>query len=263
MTLNDHFNLFESLARRLVEGAFDRPSTLRRLVHEAARQIAMDIERTSVTNKQANAYSIGFHPDSLDTLMQRSPNLHHFLDDYLHDIALEYDLTPPDRPGIQLIANQVLAPDQVQIRAIQNNVKRQATVQAPALTSGSDRDGVGDSRAFLIQNGRKHIALVQPLITLGRHLDCDIILDDPSTSRQHAQLRWRAGHFIILDLGSKAGTLVNNKPISRHVLQNGDVIRLGNVALVYGEEADAHEHESGSRDIDDGKTRQLPRTGLQ
>lgn len=263
MTLNNHFNLFESLARRLVEGAFDRPSGQRKLVHEVARQIAVDIEQTASTSKQAHEYVIEVHPDSMASLIKRSPNLQQFLGDYLHDIAMEYDLIPPDRPGIQLIANQALALDQVQVTAQGNNIKREATVKAPVLSSSGNMAELRESHAFLIVNGQKHIRLTQPLITIGRHLDCDIILDDPSASRQHAQLRWRSGHFIILDLGSKAGTLVNNRLITRHVLQNGDVIRLGNVALVYGEEADAQGSESGSPDFDDGRTRQLPRTGLE
>ncbi len=263
MTINDHFSHFESLARRLVEGAFDRPSGQRRLLREAARQVAVDIERTALISKQAHAYIIELHPDSLTTLMAGSPDLQRFLGDYLHDIALEYDLAPPDWPGIQLEPNQAISQDQVLVRTRENKIEREATIKAPGVLSGNDLVSPGDNQAFLIMNGRKHIKLAQPLITIGRHLDSDIILDDPSASRQHAQLRWRAGHFIVLDLGSKAGTLVNNRPISRHVLQNGDVIRLGNVSLVYGVEIDDRISESGSLTSDDGKTRQLPRTGME
>ncbi len=263
MTLNDRFNLFESLARRLVEGAFDRPSGQQRLVKEAARQVAVDIERTAITSKQASAYIVEVNPDSLTTLMERSPDIERFLGDYLHDIALEYDLAPPDWPGIQLVANQAVAQDQVLVRTRENKTEREATIRAPGMRPNSELAGPEDSQAFLIMSGRKHIKLAQLLITIGRHLDCDIILDDPSASRQHAQLRWHSGHFIILDLGSKAGTLVNNRPITRHVLQNGDVIRLGNISFVYGVEVDDRISESGSLISDDGKTRQLPRTGLE
>jgi hypothetical protein len=263
MTIDDHFYQFESLARRLVEGAFDRPFGQRRLVHEAARLVAVDIERTALTGKQAHAYIVELHPDSLTTLINRSPDLEQFLADYLHDIALEYNLSPPERPGIQLVPNHALAQDKVNVVVREKNSVREATMKAPAIKSGSKTSGPVGSHAFLILNGRKHIKLTKPLITLGRHLDCDIILDDPSTSRQHSQLRWRSRHFIILDLGSKAGTLVNNRPITRHVLQSGDVIRLGNTTFVYGEESAEETSSPGSDDSNSGETRQLPRTGIE
>jgi pSer/pThr/pTyr-binding forkhead associated (FHA) protein len=262
MMLNDHFNLFERLARRLVEGTFDRSSGQRRLVQELARLLAVDIERTASAASQANAYVVELHPESLSKLLERSPDLPQLLGDYLHDIALEFDLTPPLRPGIELIPNQTISQDQVVVTAQDTDAKREQTIKIPALKSKNEKAGVSESNAFLIINGRRHIKLAQPLVTIGRHLDCDIVLDDPTASRQHAQFRWRRGHYIILDLGSKGGTLGNNKPVTKHILQNGDVIRLGDSLLVYGEESEGGDSISDGRIPDDGQTRQLPQTGL-
>jgi len=56
-------------------------------------------------------------------------------------------------------------------------------------------------------------------------------------SRSHAQLRLRFGHYVVYDLGSTAGTFVNGQRIEECVLRPGDVISLGGVPVIYGEDA--------------------------
>jgi pSer/pThr/pTyr-binding forkhead associated (FHA) protein len=55
-------------------------------------------------------------------------------------------------------------------------------------------------------------------------------------SRHHAQIRLRFGQYVIFDLGSQAGTMVNGKPIQQKALEPGDVISLAGVSLIYVEE---------------------------
>ncbi len=54
-------------------------------------------------------------------------------------------------------------------------------------------------------------------------------------SRRHAQLRWRFGRFVLYDLGSRAGTWVNDQPVDEFVLRAGDVIRIADTTFIYGE----------------------------
>ena len=77
--------------------------------------------------------------------------------------------------------------------------------------------------------------LNRPLTTMGRRTENDVVLDLPSVSRQHAQIRWRLGRFVLYDVSSRGRTLVNGHPISEHVLRPGDVIALSDALLVYGE----------------------------
>jgi pSer/pThr/pTyr-binding forkhead associated (FHA) protein len=93
-----------------------------------------------------------------------------------------------------------------------------------------------ETAAFVVIDGQRHVELARPLITVGRQLDNDIVLDAPSVSRHHAQLRWRYGRFVIYDLGSQQGTWVNGQMVTEHVLQAGDVIWLSTVAMIYGED---------------------------
>ena len=70
---------------------------------------------------------------------------------------------------------------------------------------------------------------------LGRGKSCDVFLNYPSISRQHAALcRGDDGGWTIYDLGSKGGTLVNGKAVEAPVsVKMGDTITLGGVPLVF------------------------------
>jgi hypothetical protein len=90
--------------------------------------------------------------------------------------------------------------------------------------------------AFLIINGNRHYPLNRPVVNIGRQLDNHLVLDDALVSRRHAQLRARDGQFLLTDLGSKHGTRVNNAVVHEWVLQPGDVFRVGNIELIYGDD---------------------------
>lgn len=72
---------------------------------------------------------------------------------------------------------------------------------------------------------------------VGRDPGCHIQIDDATVSRRHADLRGEAsGQFLIRDLGSKNGTLVNNDPITTRVLKDGDQITFGSIAARFCEQ---------------------------
>ena len=68
---------------------------------------------------------------------------------------------------------------------------------------------------------------------IGRGGDSDIVLDDPSVSRQHAKVRLEGQVFTIFDLGATNPTTVNGQEIGRHQLMDGDHVEIGNVVLVF------------------------------
>lgn len=66
---------------------------------------------------------------------------------------------------------------------------------------------------------------------IGRREGCDIVLQDKLASRAHALLLQYHGHPAIADLLSAHGTLVNDHPVTFHMLRDGDVIRIGETEL--------------------------------
>jgi hypothetical protein len=110
----------------------------------------------------------------------------------------------------------------------------------PAFEAGlAAQQAIQQVDAFVIVDGQTHIPLDKPLLTIGRQAGNDILLSSPVVSRQHAQIRWRYGRFILYDVGSRVGTLVNEQPITECALRPGDIIQMGNVSLIYGEGATA------------------------
>ena len=68
-------------------------------------------------------------------------------------------------------------------------------------------------------------------LILGRHHACDVLLSDPSVSRRHARLIFRDGSWVLQDLDSTNGTLVNGVQVGRCALRPGDRLALGDEQL--------------------------------
>jgi ABC-type multidrug transport system ATPase subunit len=73
----------------------------------------------------------------------------------------------------------------------------------------------------------------QKVLLIGREVDCDIHLPSPQVSRRHAKIHQTGEVYWIEDLGSTNGTFVNNLPVDRQAVQNGDLITIGSHILVY------------------------------
>lgn len=73
-------------------------------------------------------------------------------------------------------------------------------------------------------------------VVLGRDAACDIPIDDPSTSRRHARFTPGAEGYIVEDLGSKNGTLVNDVACRATPLRTGDRVLMGSVLAVFYQE---------------------------
>ena len=70
-------------------------------------------------------------------------------------------------------------------------------------------------------------------LVLGRNEDCDLAIDAPEVSGRHAVIVTVVNDHFLEDLGSTNGTLVNGKRITRHLLENNDVVILGPYRLKY------------------------------
>jgi hypothetical protein len=88
-------------------------------------------------------------------------------------------------------------------------------------------------RAVLV-SGERRFALADGVAVVGRTKECGVaILDDPSVSRRHAEIRVDTGEYWIIDLGSTNGTEVNGKRVSRLRLGTGDRITVGQTTLTF------------------------------
>lgn len=80
---------------------------------------------------------------------------------------------------------------------------------------------------LVLDNGERVTLGAEPAV-IGRLAGCAVVVSDLNVSRKHAQVRRQGGVFVVSDLGSTNGTLVNGARIDGEcVLQDGDVISVG------------------------------------
>jgi len=90
---------------------------------------------------------------------------------------------------------------------------------------------------FVVRSGPRkgeRVLVKVPIVNIGRADYNDIMLDDESVSSQHAKLTRREGLWILVDLGSTNGTMVDGERIEEDTpLAPGCFVRFGDVQLVF------------------------------
>ncbi len=81
-------------------------------------------------------------------------------------------------------------------------------------------------------NRGSRFLLDRDVVTVGRHPDSDIFLDDITVSRRHAEFRRDAHRFWLHDVGSLNGTYVNGERADDQLLETGDEVQIGKFKLV-------------------------------
>jgi len=132
-------------------------------------------------------------------------------------------------------------------KAVEPPVDATSTVSIPALDADTEEMTADDvatasglpagSALLLVQRGPSagaRFLLDTDTVTVGRHPDSDIFLDDITVSRRHATFTRTATGHIVADLGSLNGTYVNRDRIDGDVaLSGGDEVQIGKYRLIY------------------------------
>jgi hypothetical protein len=88
-------------------------------------------------------------------------------------------------------------------------------------------------RSFTLTVGGKAYELSVERAILGRSRECSVRVDDANVSRRHAEVRDEGDGWLLVDLGSTNGTLLNGKRVERERLEDGDTITLGSTQIVF------------------------------
>ena len=81
----------------------------------------------------------------------------------------------------------------------------------------------------------KRFPLTKKTITIGRGPQCDLQILTHFVSREHARITLSAGRILIEDAGSRNGVFVNSVRVDRQVLQQGDLITIGDTQFRFVE----------------------------
>jgi hypothetical protein len=245
----------ESKIAGVVEGTFSRVFRSEVRPVEIARKLAREMEEhqygTLSRTYVPNEYRVYLSPRDRERFVSYEDALGDELAGYLLEHARRERFALLSRPVIEFETDDRLHLGEfgIETALVQPEEAEAEQAQAPEpepvgrtmVFSAAQRiaepleetAAVRQQRALLIYGGRR--LMVGPRgATLGRSRECEIVVEDPNVSRQHAELRPRGGAWVISDLGSTNGTRVNGRTINGpEVVQPGDEIEIGSSLITF------------------------------
>ena len=91
---------------------------------------------------------------------------------------------------------------------------------------------------FLIDDAQPIVVPLADNVSIGRREGHDVTVDDMRVSGDHAEIQRVGADYLLRDLGSKAGTFVNDVRVEVQRLRDGDRINFGPLRAVFDESAE-------------------------
>ncbi len=231
----------EQAIEYLMEGSIGR--LFRSSVQPA--EIGRKLERAMMANQAAsvdgpiapNDYQVTIHPEDLASVADYVTALTRQLETWIMDTARERGLSLIDRVRVQLIADKSVPRRAIRVTAAiadrplvgreeQDAVQRTEVYRVIRETSGATPirlqvlNGPHREQEFIIR---------QPVTTVGRALDNNIVIDSSEVSRHHARIERTNDGLLVVDLKSTNGTRVNGRLVQSHPITAGDEVMLGSM----------------------------------
>lgn len=230
---------FERRLGDLVEGFFGKafrsslqPVELgKRIVREMEAGRTVGVSNVWVPNRYAFTLSPGDH----ENFSQIERALAKELQQVVVDTARERGWGLLGPPEITFDTDEDLGQGQFRCEAQMVQAEDVKSGEHTAfLPASAVKDSLNEARLVLLGGGSdQSYDLDRDVVSIGRMNDCDIVLSDPGASRKHAEVRRQDGRFVVVDLGSTNGTLVNESNISERDLEEGDRITIGRTVLEF------------------------------
>jgi Protein of unknown function (DUF3662)/FHA domain len=242
----------ESKIAGLVEGTFSRAfrsevrpvEIARRLAREMEEHKSFSVSRTYVPNE----YRVFLSPRDRERFASYEEALSGELAGYLLEHARRERLALLSRPVIEFetddrlglgqfgIQTRVVQPEEESDQPAEHDERGRTMIYSTAGRVAEpleERARERSESALLLIDGKR--MMVGPAgVTLGRSRQCDVVLDDPNVSRQHAEIRPRGGSWVLTDLGSTNGSSINGRRIDGpEVVKPGDELEIGTSVIKF------------------------------
>lgn len=228
----------EAQLEQLIEGTFAGLFGKRIQAHDVALRLARAMEdglHTAQPDEEVfvapDRYIIYLHPEIQTYLQNRHSELAQTLAAHLTELALQAGYRLNQAPQVYFKADHRFSTGELTVIAEHTAVITGSTIAMQPVTPTIDEPHPNNAR--LVIDNNHAMPLNERVINIGRHLDNDIVIDDPHASRVHVQLQLREGAYVLFDVQSLGGTRVNGIETEKHRLQPGDVIQIGQTRLLY------------------------------
>jgi len=208
----------ENKIEKLVEGTFAKFFSSELKPVEISRKIVREIE----LNRSIGVHGDHLAPNDFDVAISES--------DYSNLIKAK---EPLEQDLEETIRDYSYQEGYIFLGSINVSIKKEENLRAGTfrIDARLKQDESGCPPGALVLPDGKRIQIGNDVITIGRLQDSTICIDDPSISRNQAEVLLRETGYLLSDLGSTNGTLVNGRRISQHVLTDHDQIEFGSYRI--------------------------------
>lgn len=239
----------EEVLSALFEGAVERMFRVRVQPTHIARRLDRAMEEGVLVGVDGllapNHYTVKLDSRSYQRLSGVLPGIKRDLERHLVSIAARRRMRNLEPFEVEIEEDPTLRPDSLNVvpafvtqpalagakstdsadgpeHTIPMPVVNAAPSRPPALLEVKEQDGT--VRTFPLVAGR---------CSIGRASDNDVVLPETGVSRYHAAVRVTGEGYMLEDLGSTNGVLVNGKPATNTVVRDGDRVQVGTTELVF------------------------------
>src|ERR687893_335329 len=198
----------------LVEGVFGR--AFRRQIHpvEIAKGLTKQMDEgrmVSISRTYApNDFTVHLSKEDTESIRAYQASL--------NDELIQYASTHAENKNYHL-----MTPPRIRFDTDDSLRFGEFGVTAKLTGGGGPREqGLAREVVELVMDGESQPLEGRGPWTVGRSEDNDVVIPDPNVSRRHARLSRLDNGFVVEDLGSTNGTLLDGAPIDRERIEYGD-----------------------------------------
>lgn len=217
----------------------------RRILREMGEQKTVSVNRVYAPNE----FRVSIGSDDYTRFSQMEAGLQREFSELVLEAAKENRWNLMGMPRISFVEDSSKGKGEFKVEA---SLAADPGERAEVSTHAPDKDDASGSRAIasdtaqrlglegsggvlvvLDDNGKdkERISITNTPVVIGRMSSSDVVLSDPNVSRRHAELRREGGRWMLIDLGSTNGTLVNGKLAREHEITDGDRLSFGTSEL--------------------------------
>lgn len=239
--LSDFEDRVAGAVEGLFAGVFRAPVQPAELARAAGRE--MDRRKKLGVGKvyAPTMYSVLLSPADADQLGGFADTLAGELETYLTGYAREKEYELTTRPRVRFLVDddlrlgrfdvigELLSVEEIEAELGEEAVEWEEQPLRPVATAAAPiaAEPVSAFATLTDRSSGKRYELADERYVLGRLKACDICLNDHNASREHAALEREGAGWVLEDLGSTNGTLINGAETGRVRLRDGDVITIG------------------------------------
>lgn len=238
------FRKLEKNLESIFENAFARVARKKLEPLELAHELESVLLESAVTDAEvpfaANIYHIRISPADYALLKPFIKELEEQLEFFVEEVCSRESLTLPGKTEVNIEIDDGIKPGNVSIipelkkREAEELVHSYGELEKTQVLDIEEaaRLNLSTAPCYLedLKTGKKFFLNRFPA-RIGRIESNDVIIEDLTVSRVHAEIYREGKHFFIRDLESTNGTCVNGKPVSVRRLSDGDIITFGEAKM--------------------------------